>query len=420
VIRIKPGLRLRVGLTLALACLLVVGALGFTLYMVSEDLEEGLIDQIISEEMDYLIARHKQNAAYVPQSSSNLHGYIVRDAQERARLPAHLRELPLGQHELFVNKEEHHILIREEAGIRYYVGYEVGLHEEREDQFKLLVLLSVLTAAAVSLVLGYWLSGLLVQQVTDLADRVGTLEPGEAREALTRPNQDVEVATLARAFEGYQARIRQMMEREQEFTSNVSHELRTPLTAIRTSCELLLAEPSLAVKTRTRVEQINTAASRMTDQTQALLFLARGKAPGNIEPVALADCANDAIDPYRIEIERKAITVESLIERNAVLEIDYQALRLVLSNLICNAVQHTEQGSIRLSFAGRRLTISDSGHGIVQESLTRIFERFYSKGNADGTGLGLAIVRRICELYGWQVEVESRTGTGSSFSVIFP
>ncbi|HKU69362.1 MAG TPA: HAMP domain-containing sensor histidine kinase, partial [Burkholderiales bacterium] len=346
------------------------------------------------------------------------HGYVIRAPQDRDRLPPHLRGLDLGRHELIVNKEEHHVLVRDGAGVRYYVEYEVGLHEEREAQFKLLVLLSVLTAAAVSLALGYWLSGLLVDQVTELARRVGTLKPGESREPLTRPGQDLEVETLARAFEGYQARIEEMIRREQEFTSNASHELRTPLTAIKTSCELLLAEPTLAAKTRARLEQISAAAARMTEQTQALLFLARGQAPGNIEPVALADCAEDAIEPYRGEIARKAITVESRIARDAVLDIDYQALRLVLSNLIRNAVQHTERGSICLTFSGRRLTISDSGRGIVQESLPRIFERFYS--NADGTGLGLAIVGRICEMYGWRVEVESQSGAGSSFSVTFP
>ena len=415
----RLGLRLRVALTLALACLLVVGALGFTLYTASEEMEQALIDQIIAEEMDYLVNRHRQNAAYIPQSSSNLHGYIVRDAQERARLPVHLRGLNPGRHALDVNKIEHHALIREAAGIRYYVEYEVDLHEDVENQFKRLVLLSVLTAALVSLALAYWLSGVLVHQVTDLARRVGTLTPGESDGMLARSGQDPEVATLARAFEGYQARIEQMIRREQEFTSNASHELRTPLTAIRTSCELLLAEPSLAAKTRERVEQINTAAGRMTEQIQALLFLARGKAPGGIEPVALADCMDEAIEPYRAEIARKAITVEFLIARDAVLEVDYQALRLVLSNLIRNAVQHTERGRICLSFAARRLTISDSGRGIIQESLPRIFERFYS-GAADGLGLGLAIVRQICELYGWQIEVDSKPAAGSSFSVTFP
>ena len=417
--QIKLGLRLRVALTLALACLLVVAALGFTLYIASEEMEQALIDQIIAEEMDYLVGRHRQNAAYIPQSSSNLQGYIVPGAHGRAGLPAHLRGLNPGRHVLDVNNIEHHVLIRETAGIRYYVEYEVDLHEAIEDQFKRLVLLSVLTAALVSLALGYWLSGLLVYQVTDLARRVGTLEPGESHQVLTRPNQDPEVATLARAFEGYHARFDQLIRREQEFTSNASHELRTPLTAIRTSCELLLAEPTLVAKTRERVEQINAAAGHMTEQIQALLFLARGQAPGGIEPVALTDCVDEAIEPYRAEIARKAISLEVHVGRDAVLEVDYQALRLVLSNLIRNAVQHTERGRICLTFAARRLTISDSGRGIVQESLPRIFERFYS-GGADGLGLGLAIVQRICDLYGWRIEVESKPAAGSSFSVTFP
>lgn len=406
-------------MTLALACLFVIGAFGFTLYTASEEMEEALIDQIINEEMDFLVSRYHQNAAYAPQSSSNLHGYITGSKEERAVLPEQLRELAPGRHEMIVNNVERHALVRDVAGKRFYVEYEVDLHEAREDKFKLLVLLSVLTGALVSLALGYWLSGLLVDQVTELARRVEFLKPGEAHQVLTRRGQDPEVETLARAFEDYQTRIEDMIKREQEFTSNASHELRTPLTAVKTSCELLLADASLSPKARARIEQINAAAGRMTEQIQALLFLARGKAPGSVEPVAVADCVNEAIELYRAEIARKGITVESRIERDAGLEVDYQALRLVLSNLIRNAVQHTERGGIRLSLEGRRLVISDTGRGIVQESLPRIFERFYRGDNANGTGLGLAIVQQVCELYGWRIEVESTPGAGSSFRVTF-
>jgi two-component system phosphate regulon sensor histidine kinase PhoR len=63
--------------------------------------------------------------------------------------------------------------------------------------------------------------------------------------------------------------------------------------------------------------------------------------------------------------------------------------------------------------------ITDTGRGIVQESLPRIFERFYSENGTNGTGLGLAIVQQICELHGWRIEVESEPGAGSSFRVTF-
>lgn len=419
----KPefGLRLRVALALSLACLLVVGALGFTLYTASEDMEQALIDQLVSEEMDFLIQRHRQNPAYLPQASSNLRGYIVRDAAEEMQLPDHLRKLNPGRHGLFLGEDELHILVREEIGTRYYVEYEVGLYEQREQEFKLLVLLSVLTAALASLVLGYWLSGVLVRQVTDLAARVGTLKPGQKHENLAQPGQDPEVAMLARAFEEYQSSIHQMILREQEFTSNASHELMTPLTAIKTSCELLVADPALGEKSRVRAEWINAAASRMAEQIQALLFLARGRALGEIEPVVLADCVAEAAEPYRAEIARKGLAFEVAIAGDAVLDLNHQALRFVLTNLLRNAVQYTERGSVRVGYAARRLTVSDSGHGIEKEHLPQVFERYFRAADStNGLGLGLSIVQRICDHYGWRIEVDSAPAKGSTFSIAFP
>jgi len=405
---------------MALACLLVVGALGFTLFTASEDLEDALLVQLVSEEMDFLIKRHKQDAGFTPQPSSNFQSYIVRDAQDSARLPDYLRKLGPGRHELYVGKDESHILVREENGIRYYVAYEVGLYEQREREFQLLVLLSVLTAALVSLALGYWLSGVLVRQVTELAGRVGTLRPGQAHENLIRPGQDPEVSMLAHAFEDYQARIEQMIRREQEFTSNASHELRTPLTAIKTSCELLLADSALSEKSRARVAWINAAASRMAEQIQALLFLARGQALGETEPVVLADCVAEAVEPYQAEIARRGLALETDVAPET-LDLNYQALRLVLANLVRNAVHFTEHGFVRIGYAAKRLTIADSGQGIATEDLPRVFERFFRAADlGGGTGLGLAIVKRICDQYGWKIEVESVPAKGSVFSIVFP
>jgi signal transduction histidine kinase len=419
--RIKLGLRLRIALALAAACLLVVGALGVTLYTASEDMEDALISQIVDEEMSYLVNRHRDDPSYHPQRSSNLQSYIVRDTATRERLPEFLRRVGPGRHEFYIGTDEFHVLVQENAGARYYVAYEVGLHEQREQEFKLLLLFSIITAALVSLALGYWLSGLLVRQVSELASRVAALRPGQQHDRLTREGQDTEVALLARAFEDYEDRIGEMIRREQEFTSNASHELRTPLTAIRTSCELLLADSAISGKSRDRVEWIDTAASRMTEQVHALLFLARGQALGEAEPVALADCVAEAVEPYRAEIARKGLAFELSVPPEISLELNYQALRLVLANLLHNAVTYTECGFVRIAYAARRLTVADSGRGIETEHLPRVFERFFRKEQAtDGAGLGLAIVKRICDQYGWKIEVESTPSRGSAFSIVFP
>ena len=415
------GLRQRVALALALACLMVVGALGITLYAASEEMEQALINQLIAEEMDYVIKRHRQDPGYTPQPSSNLQSYVMRNPSEQERLPPFLVGLAQGQHKFFVGQDEHHVLVRQTHGVKYVVAYEVGLHEQTERDFKLLIVLAVLAAGAVSLALGYWLSGILVSQVADLAAQVDRLQPGQRRNPLSRPGQDAEVAMLARAFDSYHDSIEWMIRREQEFTANTSHELRTPLTAIRTSCELLLADAGLTEKARTRVAMIDDAAARMTDQIQMLLLLARGQPLGEVEPVVVADCVAEAAEPYRGEIARKGLVFESAVARDAVLDANYPALRLVLSNLIRNAVQFTERGSVRVAFDARRLRITDTGRGISGDHLPRVFERYFRGDTVnEGAGIGLAIVKRICDQNGWRVEVESAPMTGSTFSIVFP
>ncbi|MEK6592921.1 MAG: HAMP domain-containing sensor histidine kinase [Pseudomonadota bacterium] len=399
-----------------------VGALGIALFMASEEMEEALIEQIIDEEMSYVLERYAQHTDFNPQIGANLASYIVRTPAGESKLPPHLRGLGAGRHEIFRGAEEVHVAVRHIGETRFLVAYEVGLHEQREQEFKLLIVLALISVTGVALVLGYLLAGLLVKQITDLADRVNRLAPGATQDALTQPGQDEEVARLAHALDEYRARIAKMLRREQEFTANASHELRTPLTAISTSCELLAADPALGDKSSKRVALIARAAERMSKQIRMLLFLAREQETGAIEPVALAECVNDAAETCRDEMTRKALRLEIAVDKDVVLDFNRQALYLVLVNLIGNAVRHTEQGYIRVAYDGRQLSVADSGSGIAAEQLPHLFERFYRGdiGTDDGFGLGLAIVKRICDHYGWKIEVDSAPGRGSEFSIVFP
>jgi signal transduction histidine kinase len=416
---LKLDLRLRIAAALATVCIAVVGALGVTLYMASEEMEEGLVEQIVVEEMESLVQRAAASTAPVPTGGPNLQYYVLRKPEDYEHVSPTLRALPPGQHEIGKGIDERHVAVREIGGVRYIVSYDAGPHELREQSYQRLILLAIASAALVAVVLGYWLAGVLTQQLTDLAEKVARLAPDERHPPLERPDHDREVAALAHALDEYHLRIIVMMQREQEFTANASHELRTPLTAVRTSCELLSAEPALGDKTRSRIEMIAAAAEQMTDRIDALLYLARGRPPTVAESVELRDCVTEAAVPLREEIARKGLAFEVPITSDAVVTLDRKALQLVLANLIKNAVRYTERGFVRVSYEGRRLTVADSGSGIAPQHLPQVFDRFY-RGTADveGLGLGLAIVRRICDELGWKVEVESELGVGSSFSVV--
>ena len=413
-----PGLRIRVAAAVAITCFAVVAALALTLYTASEDLEETLVDQIVSEEMDFLIRHHFERPSIGREAGPNLQYYVLRTAEERQSLPEKLRTLPPGSHEIGLGIEEQHVAVRDVDGVRFVVAYDAGPHEAREQQFKQLVLFALATVMVVAAGMGYWISGLITGQITDLAGRVAGLDPGIRRAPLVQPGQDAEVAALAGALDQYEARIRDLIAREQEFTGNASHELRTPLTAIRTSCELLEAESGISERSRARIAGIAAAAARMTNQIEMLLFLARSQSAGEQENVTIAECVNDAVQPLLANIARKGLAFENTVPAGASIRLSRQALDLVLSNLLRNAVQYTGRGHVRVSLDGACLVVADSGIGIAPEQLQHVFGRFQrGDSRSEGFGLGLAIVKRVCDHYGWHVDVESSPGRGSAFRV---
>ncbi|MDE2366971.1 MAG: HAMP domain-containing histidine kinase [Betaproteobacteria bacterium] len=419
---LKRGLRLRVALAFAIFCIVVVGTLGISLYIASDDIEEAHIEQIMQTEMEYMLQRYRENRNFVPQVGSHLEKYIIHDPSEESRLPPYLQGLNYRHHKVFRGPEEIRVAVRYVDGVKFLVAYEVGLHDQRQRELRLLIVLSLLSVVGVALVVGYLLAGVLVKQVTDLAERVRHLAPGDGQGAtMIQPGQDEEVAQLAHALDDYQNRITRMLRREQEFTANVSHELRTPITTILTSCELLATEPHLSERARVRIGMIEAAARRMGEQLQALLFLAREQALGIMEPVALAECVYDAVEPVCSEIYRKRLNFEVAIEPKAVLTLNRQALHTALVNLLRNAVQYTERGFIRVNFSQSRLSISDSGIGIEPFYMPLLYERFFrGSTQGEGLGIGLAIVKRICDHYGWIIDVESTPGKGATFHITFP
>jgi len=422
VLKFKRGLRLRIALAFAIFCILVVGTLGISLYVASGDIEEAHIDQVIEMEMEHLIERYRQQPNFIPQAGSNLEEYILPERSDELRLPPYLKGLNHRRHTVFRGPHEVRVAVRHVEGVKFLVAYEIGLHEQRKHDFGLLIGLSLISLIVVALVVGYLLAGLLVREVADLAEEVRKLAPGNVQGVtLTQPGMDAEVAQLANALDDYQNRIRRMLQREQEFTANVSHEMRTPITTILTSCELLATEPNMPEKVRTRIGMIESAATRMGEQLQALLFLAREQALGVTELVSIAECVYDAVEHLRPEIARKQLDFEVDVELDAVLTLNRQALQTALVNLLRNAVQYTSQGSVKVRFKGRQLTISDSGIGIEPSYLPFLFERFFrGSTQGEGLGIGLAIVKRICDHYGWLIEVDSAPGHGATFHITFP
>lgn len=422
--RIKPGLRLRVALSFALLSMFLVITQTVAVFMVTDDREEEFINQILAEEMRSLIEQYRRNPEIAPPKDQSLHGYIVRSPKDYENLPEYLRKLPLGNHEILFGGKEFHAEVRKERQVVFYLLYDATRHEERIKDFRTFLLLGVFALAGVTVWLGFWLSALLVRQVSDLANRVASLDPSADHHALANAYRDEEVVKLASAFDHYHDRMTQLVQREKEFTANVSHELRTPLTSIKTGCELLTQDNQLQGKSRQRLETIAAAANRIEELTQALFYLAREVPVGESELVNLREVAEEALAPFRNKLAAKAVDAQIHIQPDATLRLNRPAVQLALTNLVKNAVAYTQRGSIAVRYQAGTLSVTDTGCGISEADLPNVFQRFYrgrtNFSRHEGSGLGLAIVKDIAERFGWRVTVKSRGNQGSTFAIEFP
>lgn len=220
-----------------------------------------------------------------------------------------------------------------------------------------------------------------------------------------------------------------------DFVANVSHELRTPLTTIKGFVETLLEgameEPATC---RRFLEIINTESNRLAQLINDLLSLSEieaKKQPLVREAFSLPELIGETLNIFKIPLEKKKLQLEVVVPENLPnMEADRGKIGQVLINLIDNAIKYTTSGqeiTISAWQEGETLItcVADTGPGIPQEAVPRLFERFYRVDAArsremGGTGLGLAIVKHIIEAHGGKVWVTSEWGQGSNFYFSLP
>jgi signal transduction histidine kinase len=141
---------------------------------------------------------------------------------------------------------------------------------------------------------------------------------------------------------------------------------------------------------------------------ECLLALARDES-ASAAPVRLADIVDAIVERHAERLERQSVRAVVDVPPDVQIPLNRPALGIVLSNLIDNALRHTEQGELRIRYRDGTLSVEDTGSGIPAEALPHVFERFYRApgGGPDGVGIGLAIVRKICERHGWRIAIDS-------------
>jgi two-component system, OmpR family, sensor kinase len=232
-----------------------------------------------------------------------------------------------------------------------------------------------------------------------------------------------EIATLAVAFNDLVEQLQRAQEAERSFLLSVSHELRTPLTAIRGYAE---AVEDGVVDPREAAATVTAEARRLERLVKDLLDLARMNRTDfsvhNAE-IDLAEVVEDAVRRYQQQAAAFGVSIAAVTDGPALADADADRVLQVVSNLVENALRLTPPGGqVRVAAAPGELRVEDTGPGLAETDREHAFERFYlheryGRERPVGTGLGLAIVKELTLAMGGTVEVESRPGELTVFTV---
>ena len=306
------------------------------------------------------------------------------------------------------------------------VGQPMQLRTELAALTAVRLLLPVLAILPLLGLLGWWIVGRGLAPLGALADALARRAPATL-DPLPVMESPVEVQPLLRSLNDLLARLGDAFDTQRRFAADAAHELRTPLTAL--TLQIQLARRAESPEERAiALDRLEQGVKRSTRLVQQLLTMARLD-PDAARPAATVDLAALAaavVDEKKAFAEQQRIAL-SLTTRPVTMAGQEDGLRILLTNLVDNALRYTPAGGsvlVRVWPNGDQawIEVSDTGPGIPEEERERVFDRFYRGRNAPagGSGLGLAIVRQVATLHAGSIVLDESPSGGLLVSARFP
>jgi len=271
-----------------------------------------------------------------------------------------------------------------------------------------------------------------LRPITEIAETARRLSASNLSERIAVHGAKNELLDLSDVLNDMLDRIESAYNTQKQFVSDASHELRTPISVIQGYADMLDRWGKKDPEVRDEaIAAIRSESAGMKELVEQLLFIARHDNRGNQYEKIYFDAAElvgDSLRDTRLIANGRKIVHGEL--HRAIVYGDRTALKQTLRIFIDNAIKYTpEGGTVTLSCRKEekfcRITVADTGMGVAEQELNRIFERFYRADQArsmrsDGHGLGLSIARIIVRAHGGHIEVQSKKDAGSRFHILLP
>lgn len=430
----------KLGRVVALQVALISAAVAAGIYITNTIVEDFLITEALQNEASHYWSLYAENPSQPLPDTANMRGFLVdpRDGPKPMTSVTVSTQEQLLQHpagflgRVSMNGETPTLFVSQQSDGLGPTLYLVFFSEDVSQlafYFGILPLSMALVLVYGFSLLTYRLSHRAISPIVKLADYLEEFRFGGYNQPAVdlgdlRVLANLEVDVMIDAIDSFAERLDTFIERERIFTRDASHELRTPIAVFKGSLDLLQRKSDRSEDDKKAFARMRRTVEDMEGLIETLLLLARGE---EVERIHEIRCLNDLVPDFVEQLAPMAA------DRGLDLSIDEQAqlwvkspsrvIQIILTNLLRNAINYTQQGSVVVRIRENTISVIDTGIGMSPEELQHAFEPFYrgerSRASSMGHGLGLSIVRRLVHQFDWPIHVQSNVGKGTEVTIEF-
>jgi len=296
------------------------------------------------------------------------------------------------------------------------------------------ILAGLVFSSLALLVISHVMAGKILRPIGEMKNLAQDISENNLEQRILHGKERDEFSELARTINQMLDRLQYSFARQRNFLFDTSHELKTPLTTIRLAVDEIASrdDGNLPPLIRSNLFRLKNQVLRMERLVKNLLNLSSLETLSSIDPkpVQISELLSSLVGEYKFLADSRNIKIDSRLPKGLVIQGDEQKLHRALSNILDNAVKYNVDGgqiALRgdLSAAGLTVTVANTGPGVAEADIPRVFDQFYRVEKSrsiehGGSGLGLSIVKRIVELHGGDVTFESEQGGWTQVTVSLP
>lgn len=413
----RVSLRSRIILSLVIIVTVTSTIFATGVVLIKQQLEEVIFGEMVHDQLLVLITQLDDNAEAEPALFENWMFYYD---EKVAQLHPDIIALSEGSHHSVIIEDNYYQV---EVGSRnnqpVYLTYDITDWENQEHTLLEMLAYGVGVVLIAAIFMGVLASKTILNPVKSLANKLAHLQPKQRNVRIASEYQGNEVAQIAEAFDRYLEQLDQFVDRERSFTAAASHELRTPLSVMMGAIDVMDVQELSPVSARA-LARIKRACAEMLAFIEATLFLSReeNRTINQTPPSALKDIIAALLEDNAQGLNTNQIDITTNLGTTMTLKQPDTIVKIMIGNILRNAIEHTQQGKIIISLSKGKLTIADTGSGIPQQDLPHIFDRSYTTKES-GTGLGLNLVKRICDRFNWTINIQSELKKGTRVEISF-